>query len=82
MKALVYDKNSDKKIELREIKDPEIKDSKDAIIKVEVSSICTSDLHIIEGFVPRAENNIVLGHEFTGTVIETGSGVKKIKNSD
>ena len=82
MKALVYDKNSDKKIELREIKDPEIKDSKDAIIKVEVSSICTSDLHIIEGFVPRAENNIVLGHEFTGTVIETGSGVKKIKKND
>ena len=82
MKALVYNKDFKNKIELKETDDPKILDPKDAIIKVEVSSICTSDLHIIEGFVPRAKNNIALGHEFSGTVIETGNGVQKIKKGD
>ncbi len=82
MKALIYNKNSDNKIELKEIADPKIINPKDAIIKVEVSSICTSDIHIIQGYVPAANNNIVLGHEFTGTVIETGEQVTKLKKGD
>ena len=80
MKALVY--IGDKKIELKEIENPKIIDSKDAIVKVQLSSICTSDFHIINGQVPRANKNIVLGHEFVGEVVEVGSEVKKLKKGD
>ena len=80
MKGLVYLGN--KKIELKEIENPNITDSKDAIVKVVLSSICTSDFHIINGQVPRAKENIVLGHEFVGEVIEIGSGVKKLNKGD
>lgn len=79
MKALVYNKNSENKIELCERNIPQILDSKDAIVEVTLSSICTSDLHIINGQVPRANNNIILGHEFVGKVIEIGADVKNIK---
>ena len=82
MKALVYNKEFKNKIEFTERKDPVIKSSSDAIVKVTLSSICTSDLHIIKGFVPRANNDIVLGHEFVGEVVDIGSDVKKIKIGD
>lgn len=78
MKALIY-KNG---INLGERKMPEITDSKDAIVKVTLSSICTSDLHIIKGFVPRAKKDIVLGHEFVGEVIAVGEDVKTLSVGD
>lgn len=61
---------------------PEIKHPQDAIVKVTMSSICTSDLHIIKGFVPRANEDIVLGHEFVGEVVEVGEGVKRLHAGD
>ncbi len=82
MKALVYNKDFDGKIEFCEREEPEIIDSKDAIVKVKLSTICTSDLHIIKGFVPRAKNDIVLGHEFVGEVVVVGRDVKKISTGD
>ncbi|MEI0567470.1 alcohol dehydrogenase [Brachyspira pulli] len=80
MKGLVYLGN--KKIELKEIENPKIIDSKDAIVKVTLSSICTSDFHIINGAVSRSKENIVLGHEFVGEIIEVGSDVKKLSIGD
>lgn len=80
MKALVY--LGDEKIELMDIEYPKIENSHDAIVKVELSSICKSDLHIIHGKVPRAKNSIALGHEFTGEIISIGKDVKKIKEHD
>ena len=80
MKALVY--KGDGKIELVEKPMPVLQSDRDAVVKVEVSSICTSDLHIVRGFVPRANKNIVLGHEFTGTVVSVGSAVKNLKPGD
>jgi len=82
MKALVYNTLFDKRISLTERKIPEITEPKDAIVKVTLSSICTSDLHIMHGFVPRANNNIVLGHEFVGEVVDIGSDVKNIKKGE
>ncbi len=79
MKALIYNKN---KIHLGEKEMPEIKHPQDAIVKVTMSSICTSDLHIIKGFVPRANEDIVLGHEFVGEVVEVGEGVKRLHAGD
>lgn len=76
MKALVW---KDNKIELTERPYPNIMHPRDAIVKVTLSSICTSDLHIIGGFVPRAKEGIVLGHEFVGEVVEIGKEVKNLK---
>lgn len=79
MKALVYQNHA---ISLTERKKPEIISSRDAIVKVTLSSICTSDLHIIKGFVHRAKDGIVLGHEFVGEVVEIGSGITNLKIGD
>ncbi|MFR7550463.1 MAG: alcohol dehydrogenase catalytic domain-containing protein [Clostridium sp.] len=64
---------------LEEKERPVLKDPKDAIVKVTLASICTSDLHIKHGSVPRAVPGITVGHEMVGIVEETGSGVTKVK---
>ena len=56
------------KFELREKPIPEIKDSRDAIVRVTLGSICSSDLHIKHGSVPRAVSGITVGHEMVGVV--------------
>ena len=58
---------------------PQIPGRRDAIVKVELSSICASDLHIRNGAVPRALPGTVLGHEFVGEVVATGSEVRKVR---
>ena len=69
MKALVYNTEFENHYSLVDKKKPKILDSKDVILQVTLSSICTSDLHIIHGQVPRANNDIVLGHEYVGKVV-------------
>ncbi len=61
---------------------PEIQSNRDAIVKVTRSAICTSDFHIINNAAPRYIPNTILGHEFTGEVVEIGSDVKKLKTGD
>lgn len=80
MKAVVYKGNG--KIVLEERPIPTIKEATDVIVKVTCSTICSSDLHIKHGTVPRAKENIILGHEFTGEIVETGANVKKFKVGD
>ena len=82
MKALIYNTDFENNYKLAEREKPQIIDSKDVILQVTLSSICTSDLHIIHGQVPRANNNVVLGHEYVGKVVEVGSDVKKLKVGD
>ena len=50
---------------------PKIQDPTDAIVRVTLGSICTSDLHIKHGSVPRAVPGITVGHEMVGIVEET-----------
>lgn len=80
MLAYVYKNRG--KFELVEKENPKILNSKDAIVKITYSSICTSDLHIKHGFIPRAQLGVVIGHEAVGVVVEVGSDVKKIKKGD
>ena len=80
MKAVVYKGNSEIALEDRPV--PKILDDRDAIIKVTLTTICSSDIHIKHGAVPRAVPGTILGHEFVGRVVETGSAVKKIKPGD
>ncbi len=61
---------------------PEIVDPRDAIVRVELSSICTSDYHILHGAVPSANKDIILGHEFAGVVVAVGDECKKVKVGD
>ena len=80
MKAVVYKGNG--QIVLEERPMPALRDEKDAIVQVTLTTICSSDIHIKHGAVPKAVPGTVLGHEFVGRVVETGSAVKKVKPGD
>ncbi len=80
MQALTYIKEG--VFKLTEKPRPSIMHPKDAIVKVTISSICTSDLHIKHGSVPRAVPGITFGHEMVGIVESVGSDVKMVKPGD
>ena len=67
------------KFELREKEKPVLQDAKDAIVKVTLASICSSDLHIKAGCVPRAVPGITVGHEMVGIVESVGTEVTAVK---
>ena len=79
---LAYTYISPGRFELIEKPRPVLLDAKDAIVRVTLGSICTSDLHIKHGSVPRAVSGITVGHEMVGVVEETGSGVSSVKAGD
>ena len=70
------------RFELREKPRPVIRDGRDAIVRVTLASICTSDLHIKHGSVPRAVPGITVGHEMVGVVEEAGPGVAGVRPGD
>jgi threonine dehydrogenase-like Zn-dependent dehydrogenase len=71
-----------KKVEVIDVPDPQILNSRDAIVKVTSTAICGSDLHLFNGFIPTMKKGDVLGHEFMGEVMEVGRGVKNLKVGD
>lgn len=80
MKAMTYiEKNH---FALLDKPKPELKHPRDAIVKVTLSSICTSDLHIKHGSVPRAVPGITLGHEMVGIVESVGEEVHNVRPGD
>lgn len=70
------------KVEVQTVKDPEIINPGDAILRVTRTAICGSDLHLYDGYIPTMESGDILGHEFMGVVVEVGSEVKKLKKGD
>lgn len=70
------------KFELTEKPKPVIMHERDAIVKVTLASICSSDLHIKHGSVPRAVPGITVGHEMVGIVEEVGEAVTHVKPGD
>ena len=70
------------KFQLLEKPRPILQDSRDAIVRVTLSSICTSDLHIKHGSVPRAVPGITVGHEMVGVVEEIGEEVSTVRPGD
>ena len=68
--------------QLREKPRPVLQHSRDAIVRVTLSSICTSDLHIKHGSVPRAVPGITVGHEMVGVVEEVGAEVRCLQPGD
>lgn len=79
---LAYTYKQHGKFELTEKDKPKLQDPKDAIVRVTMSSICTSDLHIKHGSVPKAVLGITVGHEMVGVVEEVGSDIKNVKAGD
>jgi len=80
MKALVYHGPETKAWE--EVPKPTITADTDAIVRVDATTICGSDLHILKGDVPEVTDGRILGHEAVGTVESVGSGVKHVKAGD
>ncbi|MFL5814086.1 MAG: zinc-dependent alcohol dehydrogenase [Bdellovibrionia bacterium] len=80
MKALCWEGIN--KLKVENVPDPQIRDPRDAIIRVKLSSACGSDLHIIDGLIPTVRHGEILGHEFIGEVVEIGKDVRKLKKGD
>jgi len=80
MHALVYHGPNQKGWE--EVPKPSLIDDTDAIVRVESTTICGSDLHILKGDVPEVTDGRILGHEAVGTVEQVGSSVKNLRPGD
>ena len=80
MKALVYHGPGQRAWE--EVPDPAIIEPTDAIVHIDSSTICGTDLHILKGDVPAVKPGTILGHEAVGTVVEVGSAVTTIAPGD
>ena len=79
---LTYSYISHGKFELIDKPKPELQDPRDAIVRITLGSICTSDLHIKHGSVPRAVPGITVGHEMVGVVEAIGAEVHNVKVGD
>ena len=79
---LTYTYVSEGTFALMEKPKPVLQHERDAIVKVTLASICSSDLHIKHGSVPRAVPGITVGHEMVGIVEEVGSAVTNVKPGD
>ncbi len=74
MKALVYHGPGSKAWE--DVPDPGVRQPTDAIVRIDTTTICGTDLHILKGDVPAVTDGRILGHEGVGTVVEVGSAVR------
>ncbi len=80
MRALCWYGIHDVRVE--NVPDPTILNPRDAIIKVTLTAICGSDLHLYDGYIPAMEKGDILGHETMGEVVEVGREVKNLKKGD
>ena len=80
MKAVVFEKKG--KLVLTQRPRSCLEKDTDVLVKVTLTTICSSDIHIKHGAVPNAVPGTILGHEFVGVVEETGKAVKKVKPGD
>ena len=80
MKAVVY--HGAGKRAWEDVPDPTILEPTDVIARVDTTTICGTDLHILKGDVPEVEEGRILGHEAIGTITEVGSAVTDLKVGD
>jgi threonine dehydrogenase-like Zn-dependent dehydrogenase len=69
-------------VQVQQVPEPKILNERDAILRISSTAICGSDLHLYNGFVPTMKSGDILGHEFMGEIVETGSAVKNLKAGD
>jgi 2-desacetyl-2-hydroxyethyl bacteriochlorophyllide A dehydrogenase len=80
MKAVVL--KPEGRIELDEVREPEIQKSDDVLVRVTIAAICGSDIHIKHGLLPGIAPGTIMGHEFVGEIVETGESVTRFKPGD
>jgi threonine dehydrogenase-like Zn-dependent dehydrogenase len=80
MKALCWYGTND--VRITRVPDPGILNPRDAIVKVTLTAICGSDLHLLDGFIPTLKRGDILGHEFMGEVVAVGSGNTRLAVGD
>jgi threonine dehydrogenase-like Zn-dependent dehydrogenase len=80
MKAVCWNGVQDVRVET--VPEPRIVNPRDAIVRVRATTICGSDLHLYDGYIPSMEKGDIIGHEFMGEVVEVGKEVKNIKQGD
>jgi len=69
-------------VQVENVPDPKILNDRDAIVRITSTAICGSDLHLYDGYVPTMKRGDILGHEFMGEVVETGSRVSNLQVGD
>jgi threonine dehydrogenase-like Zn-dependent dehydrogenase len=80
MKAVCWHGKKDVRVE--NVSEPKILNHRDAIVKITLTAICGSDLHLYNGCIPTMQAGDVLGHEFMGEVVEVGKKVGNLKKGD
>ena len=80
MKAHVFHGPGEKSWE--EVPDPQVREATDAVVRIDTTTICGTDLHILKGDVPAVTDGRVLGHEGVGTVLEVGAAVRNVEVGD
>jgi threonine dehydrogenase-like Zn-dependent dehydrogenase len=80
MKAVCWHGKHDVRVDT--VADPQILSKRDAIVKVTLTAICGSDVHLFDGVIPTMKAGDILGHEFVGEVVEVGSEVSRVAPGD
>src|SRR2546421_7177614 len=80
MKALCWYGTNE--VRIARVPDPKILNPRDAIVKVTLTAICGSDLHLLDGFIPTLKRGDILGHEFMGEIVAVGPDITKFKIGD
>ncbi|MFI6494444.1 alcohol dehydrogenase catalytic domain-containing protein [Streptomyces sp. NPDC050564] len=80
MRALVY--HGPEQTSWDTVRDPAIEEATDALVRVDATTVCGSDLHILRGDLPEVKPGTVLGHEAVGEVMEVGRGVQAVRPGD
>ncbi|MCU1350109.1 MAG: Alcohol dehydrogenase GroES domain protein, partial [Acidobacteria bacterium] len=80
MKAVCWWGRNEVRVE--SVPDPKILNPHDAIVRVTLTAICGSDLHLFDGYIPTMMRGDILGHEFMGEVVEVGPAVQKRRVGD
>lgn len=71
-----------KKVEVQNVPEPRIINPRDIVVRITLTAICGSDLHLYNGYMPTMEKGDILGHEFMGEVVEVGPAITNLKLGD
>lgn len=80
MKALCWHSPGDVRVDT--VPDPKLLNPHDAIVDIELTAICGSDLHLYDGYIPTMREGDILGHEFMGEVVDVGDEVETLEVGD
>lgn len=80
MQAVVY--RGKNKVRVEDVPEPEIQDGRDAIVRVSLTTICGTDIHLVNGNIPGMKDGRILGHECVGVIEEVGPEIRNLQKGD